>query len=125
MRPEYKYHGQETCDRYLELSRQGCTEVEIAADLGVTTKVFDQWQEKHDEFQLAREEGKAASAAWCMKGMRAKAAGKNEKGSFDALRWLLKNCHGFKEEASVRVGLEAPEGNNIKIEFVNAEPHDE
>lgn len=49
---------------FINLSRAGMSDVEIAAQFGVSSTILRKWVEKHKEFSLAHEIGQAMHEAW-------------------------------------------------------------
>ena len=49
---------------FINLSRHGASEVEIASEFGISTQTLQQWVEKYDSFNTAYEVGKAMHEAW-------------------------------------------------------------
>lgn len=116
---EYKYHGQKTCDRYIELSEQGKTEAQIAADLNVTVQSLYKWAKKHPEFKQARELGIDKCEAWWADYLQNKGTGdKHTKGDFQAAKWLMMNKFGWTDK---QVNHLTSDDASIKIEIVRPE----
>lgn len=114
---EYKYKGEETCTKYVELCKKGYMDVEIAAEFGCTVRAMELWTKKHEEFANARNLGRTMREASFHKFGRNMVQGHNTKG-FQSWAWYMKNVFGYKDEQNMRVGLEAPEGGEIKLEIV-------
>lgn len=112
---EYKYKGEETCNKYVELASQGYLDVQIAKELGVSLQVFYQWEKKHEEFKNARAVGKERQEAWYLNCGQEMVDGKNSKGQFNAWRWFMKNKFGYTDDESVNLGVD----NVVKVEFVS------
>lgn len=53
--------------RYIELARDGLSEVEIAAEFEIATITLQDWSEKFESFYLARDIGKAMHEAWWLR----------------------------------------------------------
>jgi len=53
------------CERVLELGEQGCSVVEMAADIGVARTTLERlWPEQYPEFMQALEQARLKSQAW-------------------------------------------------------------
>jgi hypothetical protein len=53
--------------RYIELSREGLSEVEIAAEFEIAVITIADWAEKFESFYIARDIGKAMHEAWWLR----------------------------------------------------------
>jgi len=49
---------------YIEMAKEGFSEVEIAAEFGVSSMLMQDWGEKFESFYIAREVGKTMHEAW-------------------------------------------------------------
>lgn len=52
------------CDKVIELGSQGKSLEQIAAKLGVSTRVLFDWKDKHEEFLRALEQAKELELDW-------------------------------------------------------------
>jgi transposase-like protein len=57
-------YKQEYCDRVVELGTIGKSIEQIAADIGVSTRVLFDWRDKHEEFLHALEYAKELEQTW-------------------------------------------------------------
>lgn len=109
-----KYHGKETCKRYVELAAKAKTDIQIAAELGVTVRTLENWEKRYPAFAQARDEGRTKCEAKYVDIALAQATGRNQ-GSFQALRWIMMNKFGWRDKVENDVTLA---GVKIEVEFV-------
>jgi len=57
-------YKQEYCERVVELGRVGKSIEQIAADIGVSTRVLFDWRDKHEDFLHALEYAKELEQTW-------------------------------------------------------------
>jgi transposase-like protein len=57
-------YKQEYCERVVELGTIGKSIEQIAADIGVSTRVLFDWRDKHEEFLRALEYAKELEQTW-------------------------------------------------------------
>ena len=80
----------------IDLSRQGFSEVEIAAQIGVSVATLKDWAERYEPFSIAYEIGKALHEAWWL------AKGKNglDQKYFNTglFKFLTANLLGYAEK---------------------------
>lgn len=112
-----KYKGEETDKLYLEMSKDGRTEVEIAAALEVTTRTFLNWTEQFPSFAQAREHGKILSEAYWTNYFRNAAGGKAGAKDTQSARWIMMNKFGWSDKKQVDASVQAPK---LVVEFVDA-----
>lgn len=53
--------------RYIELSKDGLSEVEIAAEFEIAVITIQEWAEKFESFYIAKEVGKAMHESWWLR----------------------------------------------------------
>ena len=57
-------YREENCERGVELGRVGKSIEQIAADIGVSTRVLFDWRDKHEQFLHALEYAKELEQTW-------------------------------------------------------------
>jgi transposase len=57
-------YREEYCERVVELGRVGKSIEQIAADIGVSTRVLFDWRDKHEKFLHAMEYAKELEQTW-------------------------------------------------------------
>ena len=62
-----KYNPLKHPIQYMEFSRNGMSDVEIAAQFGVSLHIIYKWSETYEEFNVAYECGKALHEAWYLR----------------------------------------------------------
>jgi len=83
--------------QFLQLAREGMSNVEIAANFNISIKTLDRWAEVYQDFQVAFEIGAALHEAWWLE------KGKDglEKRSFNTAlyKFLTSNKLGYSEKS--------------------------
>ncbi len=102
----------EYCEFVVELGRQGCSPMEIAAELGVCRATLHSWRDSHPEFLAALRTAKAFEQAWWEKtGRNALYADK-----FQANVWHKSMQARFREDYTERKEITGADGGAVKIE---------
>lgn len=81
---------------YIELSRTGMSQVEIAAEIGVGASTLRNWSEKFKEFNTAYEVGQALHEAWWLQ--EGKANLDNRGYNTGLFKFLTGNKLGYSEK---------------------------
>lgn len=110
----------EYVDEYVAMAANGKTDIQIAAEWGVTTQTIRDWGRKYPDFAQAREIGKAKAEAWWTNYCQAKAVGKLD-GDFQAAKWVMMNKFGWSDK---QVNDLRMKDVTIKVEFVEANKND-
>lgn len=105
--PKYRkdFHPED----FLRLSKEGKTDIEIAALWGVHRNRIYNWAKSHPEFSEAFKLGRDASEAWYINFGKNIAAGKVKNANVTAYIWLTKNCIGWSdkiEQTNINTDLE-------------------
>jgi hypothetical protein len=96
----------EMCERVIELGAQGKSKAQIARDLGIAWSNFQNWMERHPEFQAAiKDAHRLALAHWEDIGQRAPDMGRD----FNAVAYIFQMKNRFREDPTTR-GL--PQGED-------------
>lgn len=116
-----KYKGKETDDLYIEMSRKGYTDIEIASKMEVTVQSFYNWEDKYPSFKYARAVGKQLCEAWYINFCRGKMIGAEEveRGDTQMAKWIMMNKFGWGDNSKQKVSIE--QMPKLVVEFVDAE----
>lgn len=89
------------CEKVVQFMKKGYGQDVISAHLGVSTRVFHGWMERHRDFRDAVEEGKRYSQLW-WETQGIKAVQGQIKG-FNASVWIfcMKNKFGWREKQEI------------------------
>lgn len=84
------------CQIFLDMSKEGCQPVEIAAELGICKRTLQKWStdDRKPEFQHAYQLGKTFGEAYHTKTLREGAAGKIKGWKPTGNIYILKSCYG-------------------------------
>lgn len=93
----------EMCERIIELMREGCSKVQICADLGIAKPTFYEWvNPEHgrfqEDFKAAVDEGMLYAQAFWEEELKKAALGRNKDANATLMIYNMKNR--FKEDWS-------------------------
>jgi transposase-like protein len=104
-KPEY-------CERVVELGKQGCSPMEIAADLDIDRTTLYYWSEQYLDFSTALKKAKVHEQAWWEKmGKTGLTADK-----FNAMVWSKSVAARFRDDYTERKEFTGADGGPIKTE---------
>lgn len=120
-RPEY-------CDRVIELGKEGCSVVEMAADIGVARNTLEtEWPSAHPDFLEAMTQARQLSQAWWERQGRVNLMVPPGVGTFQASVWSRSMAARFPHDWRENRGVElsgsggGPIQQAMTIEFVDAQ----
>jgi transposase-like protein len=107
-KPEY-------CERVIELGKQGCSPMEIAADLDIDRATLYHWSDKYPDFLTSLKRAKVYEQAWWEK------MGKSglTADRFNAMVWSKSVAARFREDYTERKEVSGIDGGPIKTENTN------
>ena len=120
-KPEY-------CEKVIELGRQGCSVVEIAAEIGVARNTLEtDWTAQYPEFLEAFTQAKQCSQAWWERvgriGMTEEPGGVKINASIWSRSMAARFPHDWRENSKVENTHSAPDGGPIKhsvsVEYID------
>jgi len=85
---------------YIELSREGLSEVEIAAQFGVSVETIRKWAEKYEIFNRAYDIGKAMYEAWWL--VQGKSGLGNRFFNTSLFKFLTSNKLGYSDKMETK-----------------------
>ena len=105
----------EMCATVEEMMAEGCSKVEVCAELGICYDTWLIWQGEHKEFSESVKTGETLSAAWWEKQGRQNLATQG----FNATLWYMnmKNRHGWKDKTET--ALTGADGGPIEIKGID------
>ena len=118
-RPEY-------CETVLELGAQGCSVVEMAAEIGVARNTLEtEWPAQHEDFLQAFAQARQLSQAWWEKQGRVNLVMAPGMGTFQATVWSRSMAARFPADWRENKGVEVTGANGgpvqvMTLEFVDA-----
>lgn len=112
-RPEY-------CEKVIELGRQGCSVVEMAAEIGVSRNALEtEWTTQHPEFLEAFTQAKQFSQAWWEKvgreGMFESPGGVKLNPSIWSRSMAARFPHDWRENTKVDNTHSNPDGSPLAL----------
>lgn len=118
-RPEY-------CDKVIEMGKQGCSVVEMAAAIGVARMTLEtRWPAEHEDFREALQLARDASQAWWEAQGRVNLIMPKDAGTFQASVWSRSMAARFPRDWRENKGVELTGANGgpvqtLQVEFVRA-----
>lgn len=93
------------CARVVEMMAEGCSRVEVCADLGICFETFQRWQESHPDFSESVKRGLQLCQAWWEREGRTNL--KDRDFSYTGWYMNMKNRFGWKDrnEVDAKVGV--------------------
>jgi hypothetical protein len=86
--------------QYIDLSRQGCSPVEIAAEIGVGEGTLKKWADRYSEMALAVDIGKAMHESWWLSQGK---TGLNKRGfNTNLYKYLTSNKIGYSDKMETK-----------------------
>ena len=112
----------EMCERVIELMKDGCSLVEVAADLGVDRDSLYEWRRVYPDFSDTIKRGVALSNSWWERNGRVNLENKD----FSATLWYMnmKNRFGWKDKTEITGDDGSPMQHKIELEYITPK-HDE
>ena len=109
------------CETVLELGAQGCSVVEMAAEIGVSRSTLEtEWPAAHEEFSEAFAQARQLSQAWWEKQGRVNLVMAPGMGTFQATVWSRSMAARFPADWRENKGVEVTGagGGPIKTESI-------
>lgn len=92
------------CARVVEMMAEGCSRVEVCADLGICYETFQRWQESHPDFSESVKRGLQACQAWWEREGRTNL--KDRDFSYTGWYMNMKNRFGWKDKQETTISGE-------------------